>query len=88
MDTIVVEPLKGGWSVRADTVANDMVFKSGRQAEDTARALALRLANNGRPVRLTLKIKDGQVAARFVCLPPVGPQTRSRLMELPAPLIA
>lgn len=71
METILVEPFSDGWAVRTETVANEMVFLSGADAEDAARALAYRLAAAGEPVRLRLTLRGGTAAARFVCLPPI-----------------
>ena len=83
MDTIVVEPLAECWTVRTDRIANDLVFRTGSLAEQAARALALRLAEAGEPVRLKLRLRDSQLAARFVCLPPLDPTDRARLIDLP-----
>ncbi len=83
METIVVEPLTGGWAVRTDAVANDLVFRSGANAEDAARALAFRLAGAGEPVRLKLKLRNSQVAARFICLPPLSQDEAPRLIDQP-----
>ena len=44
MRLIEVAPLSDGWRVRVDRVANDMVFRSGRLAEDEAHELAPELA--------------------------------------------
>jgi len=84
MDTIVVEPLAESWTVRADRVANDQVFHAGSLAEQAARSLALRLAEAGEPVRLKMRLRNSQLAARFVCLPPLDPADRARLIGLPS----
>lgn len=83
MDTIVVEPLAKGWAVRTDAVENPMVFRTGRAAEDTARALAFKLAQAGKLVRLRLKLRNSSTEARFVCLPPLEPQAPPNLVSLP-----
>lgn len=83
METIVVDPLARGWAVRTDTVDNPMVFRTGRAAEETARALALRLAQAGSLVRLRLKLRDSSTEARFVCLPPLDPDAAPNLINLP-----
>ena len=83
MVTIVVEPLAQGWTVRAEGVANYLVFRSGSRAEDTAKALALRLAGAGEPVRLQLRLRNNDVAARFICLPPLALDEGPRLINLP-----
>lgn len=83
METIVVEPLARGWAVRADAFENPMVFRTGRAAEDTARALAFKLAKAGQLVRLRLKLRDNATEARFVCLPPLKPEATPNLVSLP-----
>ncbi|QTC92837.1 hypothetical protein [Brevundimonas goettingensis] len=83
METIVVEPLARGWAVQADTVDNPMVFRTGRAAEETARALAFRLAQAGKLVRLRLKLRNSTTEARFVCLPPLDPESPPNLVNLP-----
>lgn len=83
METITVEPLAEGWTVHTEGVANDLVFRSGSSAEDAARALAFRLASAGEPVRLKLKLRNSEVVARFICLPPLSADERPRLLGLP-----
>lgn len=83
METIVVEPLARGWAVRTDTVENPMVFRTGRAAEETARGLAFRLARAGKLVRLRLKLRNSSTEARFVCLPPLEPESPPNLVSLP-----
>lgn len=51
---IVVRPVEGGWSVTCEIFAAPLVFFSGRKAEDSARALALVLANLQRTVRVSI----------------------------------
>jgi len=60
-----------------------MVFRSGRVAEHAARGLAFRLAKAGEPVRLDLRLRGGQEEARFLCLPPLHPDSPPDLMSLP-----
>jgi hypothetical protein len=83
METIIVEPLARGWAVRTDTVENPMVFRTGRAAEETARGLAFKLAQAGKLVRLRLKLRNSSTEARFVCLPPLDPETPPNLVSLP-----
>lgn len=86
MDTIDVEPITNGWMVRADAIENNLVFRSGKDAEDAARGLAIKIAGIGEPVRIRLKLKNGETAARFLCLPPVEPCEPARLLPIPQPL--
>lgn len=79
MHKVIVEPLANGWAVKADKLANDMVFASGRAAEKAGRDLALKLAEAGEQTELELWLKGGRRAARFVCLPPL-PQEDAPLM--------
>jgi hypothetical protein len=65
MHTIKVAPLADGWRVCADTVANDMVFRSGRAAELAARALAARLSRAGMPTEVHIHLRDHTLGARF-----------------------
>ena len=41
--SVIVAPVDKGWSVSVDSVANPMLFRSGRSAEEAGRALAQRL---------------------------------------------
>lgn len=82
METIIVEPVAAGWAVRADRIENDLVFRSGADAEDAARALALRLAATGEPVRLRFSINGTKSPRRFVCVPPVETGDCPRLVQL------
>jgi len=68
--SIVVEPLGDGWRVRADGLDNDLLFRSGRQAEISARRLGERLAEAGEPAEVRIHLRDGSLAARFACPPP------------------
>jgi len=67
MRRIAVTALADGWKVTVDGVANDMVFRSGRQAERAARKLADRLARAGLESEIRLYLKDGSLAAKFIC---------------------
>lgn len=88
METISVEPLDGGWAVKADAVANEMIFRSGRDAETSARALAERLARQGEPVRLKLRLRHSEETVRLLALPPLDETEPVRLVELPIPASA
>lgn len=67
MRRIAVTALSDGWRVSLDDVANDMVFRSGREAERAARKLAARLARAGVTCEIRLHLKDGALAAKFLC---------------------
>jgi hypothetical protein len=66
MRRIEVAPLSDGWRVSVDAVANDLVFRSGRAAEWTARRLAARLAHAGVAAELRIRLRDGSLAGREV----------------------
>lgn len=83
METIVVEPLESGWAVRTDATANEMVFRSGHDAETSARSLAERMARQGEPARLKLRLRGGERTVRMVCLPPLTEDEPVRLITLP-----
>jgi hypothetical protein len=66
MRRIAVTALPDGWKLTIDNVSNDMIFRSGREAERAARRLADRLARAGVWSEIRLHLKDGTLAARFV----------------------
>lgn len=69
MCRLVVEPFDAGWAVAIEGVANPLVYRSGRAAEEAARALALRLARRGGAVSLEVRLRGGAVAGRFMVQP-------------------
>ena len=69
MRTISVSPFGEAWAVRAEGVANEMLFHSGGRAESAARALAERLAAQGRPAAIRIFDRGGVLVGRFVCAP-------------------
>ena len=71
MRTVVVEPFGDVWAVRVDDV-EPQLFARGRAAEDVAKTVAERLAAAGDHVEIHLFLRNGQKAARFVCLPPLS----------------
>jgi|GEM_PF-1898470 len=83
METIVVEPLGCGWAVKTDVTANDMIFRSGQDAEASARALAKRLARQGEAVRLKLRLRNSDLSVRMICLPALAEAEPVRLITLP-----
>ena len=66
MRRIAVTALPDGWKLTIDDIANDMVFRSGREAERAARRLADRLARAGVWCEIRLHLKDGSLAARLL----------------------
>jgi len=88
MESISVEPLEGGWAVHTDATANPMIFRSGRDAEETARALAQRMAPQGETVRLSLRLRNSGNTVRLIVLPPQTEAEPVRLVELPSPASA
>lgn len=64
---IVVEPLGEGWTVKSSQIDNDMPFRSGAAAELAARDLAQRLNAAGLDAEIRILLRDGSLAARFVC---------------------
>ncbi len=83
METIRVEPLDGGWAVQTDATANDMIFRSGRDAENSARALAERIARKGEAVRLQLRLRNSDRTVRMIALPPLTESEAVRVIEIP-----
>lgn len=67
MCVIAVAPAAPGWRLRVDGLANDMMFRSGREAENAARRLASRLAAGGVRSEVRIHLLDGSLAGRFVC---------------------
>lgn len=71
MRTVVVEPFGDVWSVRVEDT-EPQLFARGREAENAAKGIAERLAAAGDQVELHLSLRNGQLAGRFVCLPPIS----------------
>lgn len=74
MHSIKVEPLGEGWAVSVDGLAEPQVFRSGRVAEQTARSLGEKIAAAGDYAEISIYLRDGTHASRFVCVP--GPAQR------------
>lgn len=72
MRIIDVKPLAHGWTVEVEQIDNDMVFRSGRAAEQAALRLAGRLARAGVPSEIRIHLKDGALGGRFFS-PAFGP---------------
>ena len=79
MRTIVVEPAADAWAVRVDDV-EPQLFVRGREAEAAARKLAEKLAASGEQVEIQLFLRNGEKAARFICLPPASKEDRPLLV--------
>lgn len=65
MRIIDVWPLRQGGTVRGEQIDNDLVFRSGRTAEQAARQLADRLAKVGMPSEVRIHLRDGTLGGRF-----------------------
>lgn len=59
---IRVAAIPGGWTVQASFSRYPLVFRSGARAEQSARALARALAQNGSLVRLLIHDRNGRLA--------------------------
>ena len=66
MRIIDVKPLADAWTVRSEDLANDLVFHSGRAAEQAALDFADRLAKAGISCELRIHLKDGTLGGRFI----------------------
>ena len=73
---ISVIPDQDLWTVKSDAFDNAMVFRSGAKAEAAARGLGVRYARSGEPAQISVYLRDGTLAGRFVC-PPVLQQGSS-----------
>lgn len=67
MKTVSVFPADLGWAVRAEEIENPLIFRRGSQAEATAKRIALALAETGHTTEIKIQLRDGSIAARFVC---------------------
>lgn len=65
MRIIDVQPFAQGWTVRSEQIDNDLVFRSGRAAEQAAMQLADRLAKAGVSSEIRIHLKDGSLGGRF-----------------------
>lgn len=66
MCVIDVRPFGQGWTVRGEQIDNDLVFRSGRAAEQAARHLADRLAKAGMPTKVRIHLRDGTLGGCFL----------------------
>lgn len=65
MRIIDVKPLAHGWMVRSEHIDNDLIFRSGRAAEQAALDLADRLAKVGIASEIRIHLRDGSLGGRF-----------------------
>lgn len=63
---ISVSPIEDAWVVRSDSFENDLVFQKGGRAEAAARSLADRYARAGRSAEVSIFLRDGALAGRFL----------------------
>ena len=61
--TMQVQPASGGWWLDCDLPLERTYFRSGAQAENVARELALRLSGVGHDVRVIISDRALQVIA-------------------------
>jgi hypothetical protein len=79
---IEVQPLAHGWMVRSEAIDNELVFSSGRAAEQAALRLAERLAQVGTPSEIRVYLRDGTLGGRYFSPAPVSvtaPSAAARL---------
>jgi hypothetical protein len=89
MRIIDVRPFAHGWTVQSDEIDNELIFSSGRAAEQAALRLADRLAKAGAPSEIRIHLRDGTLGGRFFspALDPIGghpsatPRAPSRAVE-------
>jgi hypothetical protein len=67
--SIRVAPRGDEWLVHADGLADAIVFPAGGKAEAAGRALAERMARQGRTAELRIYLRDGSLAGAFVYPP-------------------
>jgi hypothetical protein len=63
---IVVAPEGDRWIVRAEELQTELTFSQGGRAETWARALAEQVAAEGRTAEVSIYLRDGALAGRFV----------------------
>jgi hypothetical protein len=67
--SISVNPVGAGWTVRSEPFDNDMLFLSGAKAESAARRMGRTIAEGGFTAEIRIFLRDGSLAARFLCPP-------------------
>lgn len=63
---IHVTPAGDGWAVRSEAFDNELIFEAGGRAEAAARALADRYARSGAPAEVSIFLRNGDLAGRFL----------------------
>jgi hypothetical protein len=63
---ITVVPAGDGWAVRSAGFENDMLFAAGAKAEAAARDLARRVSASGETVEVSIFLRNGALAGRFL----------------------
>ena len=63
---ILVSPAGDGWAVRSEAFDNELLFEAGGRAEAAARALADRYARAGNPAEVSIYLRNGDLAGRFL----------------------
>ena len=63
---ISVTPAGDAWVVRSEAFDNELIFEAGGRAEAAARSLAVRYAQAGRPTQVSIFMRDGALAGRFM----------------------
>jgi hypothetical protein len=63
---ILVSPAGHGWAVRSEAFDNDLLFEAGGRAEAAARALADRYARAGSAAEVSIFLRNGDLAGRFL----------------------
>jgi hypothetical protein len=66
---IFVAPAGDGWVVRSEAFDNELMFEAGGRAEAAARALATRYANAGSKTEVSIFLRNGDLAGRFLHTP-------------------
>ena len=65
---IDVAPAGDGWIVRSEAFDNELIFEAGGRAEAAARALADRYARAGALAEVSIFLRNGDLAGRFLHL--------------------
>lgn len=69
--SISVTPVGSGWTVRSEPFDNEMHFFSGAKAESAARRMGSTITKGGDTAEIRIFLRDGSLAARFLCPPQV-----------------
>ena len=78
---VSVRPAHDGWAVASSAGHGPFLFARASDAEDAALEIGEDLANDGEPSEVHIHLRDGTMAARFVC----GPYSRPVVHWTPAP---